>query len=588
MICQRCGTKYDDKLTACPVCSQASTSANQPSSNNSQPQYSYQPPPQYSYTSPSPQDNQHEQAAEPTYYNYGKEFAGTRYNKRKRRKKVTSLVISISAAVIILAVFLLNFNAIVGFCLKTFASPDTYFAYVEQRASKPVVKELIGRYDEISGNLTSDSATQGKISVNLGKEVKSELGGDNFDWLDEYYITTSTVNDGSVTKTDISLSSFDTMLLGIETYVDNESGKTILGLPGLTNKYLSVTTDNQSLTNSELADILPDKKQAGEILTRYSKIVKNHSSGTRRATEDFIIDGVEQKLIMLELNFGRADMIELLYDIVTTLKEDEQILEIFDGITQKLVEKQLIDEGDDVTAEFLNELDGILKQLDEARTNVEIEIPTFRYRNFVNMRHDVVGKEITLNNKNVLYFLNVQNGKEIGSEIRIGTVANLIGYGTKKDGVINIDYTITNDGAALGTLNVADLYINKNAGEVAGRIRFLPKPRLIYDLKLPTDLAKMGAGLDVMFDINRDDIGLVVNLLSDGDLYFGVDTYFSETDKEKIELPTQAVFNGENESEQFFKTLNFNELEKKLQQAGFPQKVIQFTEYLSLIQQYAS
>ena len=563
MICQRCGTKYDDNAAACPVCSQPSL--------------------QYVYT--SPQKGTAPQTAETAYYNYGQEFSETKYNKRKRRKKATSVIIAVSVAAVLAAVFLLNFNVIVGFCLKTFASPDVYFAYVEKRAGS--TDALLDGYADIIENKLTETATEGKISLNLGEKVKKDIGGDDYSWLDDFYLSASSSADGNLNKTELQAFAGDSMLLGVQLYVDGESGDMILGLPGLTDKYVSgIANKNGTLTTGELSEILPSEKEMKSISSRYLKIVKEHSGGIRRATEDFVIDGVEQKLSMLELNFGRSDMIDLIHSIATELKGDEQVLVIFDRLTQKLKEKDATEPDADFRKDFIDELDELLQTLDDARTDVEINIPTFRYRNFVTMSHDIVGKEITVDGKNVLYFVNVRDGKEIGSEIRIGSVVDMIGYGKKEDGKITVDYVMTNNGAQLGNASVTDLEINKKEKTVSGKIKILPTARLIYDLKLPTWLAKMGAGLDLSFDVGSEDASLTANLLSDEKLYLGISTYTTVSEKEEITLPTEKVFNGENEAQEFFSTLDFKALEQKMKNAGLPDGIIQLTQYLQLIQEF--
>ncbi len=563
MICQRCGTKYDDNAAACPVCSQPSS--------------------QYVYT--SPQQSPAPQTAETAYYNYGQEFSETKYNKRKRRKKATSVIIAVSAAAVLAAVFLLNFNVIVGFCIKTFASPDVYFAYVEKRAGS--TDALLDGYADIIENKLTETGTEGKISLNLGEKVKKDIGGDDYSWLDDFYLSASSSADGDLNKTELQAFAGDSMLLGIQLYVNGESGDMILGLPGLTDKYVSgLANKNGTLTTGELSEILPSEKEMKSISSRYLKIVKDHSGGIRRATEDFVIDGVEQKLSMLELNFGRSDMIDLIHSIATELKSDEQVLVIFDRLTQKLKEKDAIEPDADFRKDFIDELDALLQTLDDARTDVEINIPTFRYRDFVTMSHDIVGKEITVDGKNVLYFVNVRDGKEIGSEIRIGSVVDMIGYGKKEDGKITVDYVMTNNGAQLGTASVTDLEINKKEKTVSGKIKILPTARLIYDLKLPTWLAKMGAGLDLSFDVGSEDASLTANLLSDEKLYLGISTYTTVSEKEEITLPTEKVFNGENEAQEFFSSLDFKALEQKMKNAGLPDGIIQLTQYLQLIQEF--
>jgi len=563
MICQRCGTKYDDNAAACPVCSQPSS--------------------QYVYT--SPQQSPAPQTAEAAYYNYGQEFSETKYNKRKRRKKATSVIIAVSAAAVLAAVFLLNFNVIVGFCIKTFASPDVYFAYVEKRAGS--TDALLDGYADIIENKLTETGTEGKISLNLGEKVKKDIGGDDYSWLDDFYLSASSSADGDLNKTELQAFAGDTMLLGVQLYVNGESGDMILGLPGLTDKYVSgIANKNGTLTTGELSEILPSEKEMKSISSRYLKIVKEHSGGIRRATEDFVIDGVEQKLSMLELNFGRSDMIDLIHSIATELKSDEQVLVIFDRLTQKLKEKDAIEPDADFRKDFIDELDELLQTLDDARTDVEINIPTFRYRDFVTMSHDIVGKEITVDGKNVLYFVNVRDGKEIGSEIRIGSVVDMIGYGKKEDGKITVDYVMTNNGAQLGTASVTDLEINKKEKTVSGKIKILPTARLIYDLKLPTWLAKMGAGLDLSFDVGSEDVSLTANLLSDEKLYLGISTYTTVSEKEEITLPTEKVFNGENEAQEFFGSLDFKALEQKMKNAGLPDGIIQLTQYLQLIQEF--
>ncbi len=599
MICQRCGTKYDDNAAVCPVCSQPNV---QPQYNNTQPeqqygyaqpqqydygnqQYSYQAPPQYNYESAQQNTAPAQQAQ--TYYNYGQEYSGTKYNKRKRRKKATSLIISISTVVILLAVFLLNFNAIVGFCLKTFASPDIYFTYVEKRASASATKAFISSYGAAADNMLEDAATEGKLSLSLGEKAKTELGGGDFDWVENFYISSTSTVHNKNNKTDFSAYIGDTKLFGVEAYVDNESGNTLLGLPGLTDKYLSLETQNgNTLTTEDIRELLPSKKTVSDITSRYTKIIKKHSTGIRRATDDFLVDGVEQRIVMLELNFGRSDMIELLEDIATQLKEDEQVLEFFDDFTELLKEKEIADEIPDMRAEFIEAIDKFLKTLDDARTDVTIEIPTFRYRNFVNMKHDIVGKEITVNDKNVLYYLNVQDGKEVGSEVRIGTKINMVGYGTKKDGAVSIDYNMTSNGAQLGTVTVTDLCINKKSNSISGKIKILPRPRLIYDLELPTELAMNGIGLDLDFDISPEGHAIKINILSDEKLYFGINTYSFVSEVEEFTLPKEKIFNGQNEAGEFFKSLDFDALEEKMKKAELPEAFIGIIEYYKLIQEF--
>lgn len=583
MICSRCGAQLPEGTESCTVC------GNRLDAPSQMPQYVYEKEP--------PAVEAAEKKSKRTYYNYGEEFSGTKYNKRKRRRRGVTLVVSLCAVAAVAAVVLFNLNTIIGFCIKTFASPDAYFAYVEKNTVGGAIAQASKSLGEYSKASVRGVTTDGRVELRLGEELRTELeaSGESYDWADDIYLDTHQVINGKLSQSKTGLYIGDVMLVGIDHYVNGETNQMLTGIPGITDNYLLSTAEDvvtfsngSTLTAAELAEILPEQKVLSEILTRYSGVILDHSTGIQKATEEFTVDGVVEKLVMLELNFGRSDMITLQQALLNELGADEQVLGIIDDIGKMLIEKKMIEADTDLRAELLNRIDSRLEFLENARADVEVEIPTLRYRDFVNGKHEIVGREITVNGDIVFYYLTVKDGGEFGTEMRIGSEVDVLGYGTDKNGEINATFEMTEDGADLMTVEVTGVSYDRSEGEMSGKIRLLPTPRLIYNLELPTDLAKMGFGLEIEYDVDTSGTDLTLNILSDTKLYFGLDISMDVGGPQEVVLPTEGVINGDTDAESWNASLDFEQLLTKAQDAGLPKIVTGYISYFRFINELSS
>ena len=473
MICPKCNSNIADGAAVCPVCSFTFSS----DAGDGQ----------------TPVNNKKE---EKVYYGYGKEYAKTKYNKKKRRRRVWSVIIPLTVMIAVVAAVILSFDFLVGFYKKTFCSPDEYFEYVMDRDMG----------DDHSGSIRGQLESFSK-NVNGGVEVRF----DDRSYL-AYREDTERENR---TSPSYGVSGLDGLRL---TGVAKEAG-TALGLYAgndalavfdLVGDY-SKTSETVPVkieggyyvfygvrvSADELLASLPSDKELDKFSQKYIDIIFEHCTGVRKATEEFGIGGVDQKLVMLEVNFGRSDMLDLKKEMMTELARDKTFRGILKNIEKKAKKSGAADGDFDILSKFDAQMKSVLDKIGEARTNVGIIVNTVRYRVFVDDAHTIVGRELTVSDKRQLYYLITREDEEFGIEFKIDSMDGT-GYGTVEDGVYNGTLSAIDGGVDMLEMDIKGIKMTES-GITDGKVVLKPKKRLIQDIGLPADFSRLGVVCEASF-----------------------------------------------------------------------------------------
>ena len=130
------------------------------------------------------------------------DFVKPSFETIKKPKKFKKLIIAGVAVVLAAAIALtavLNFEFLKGFAIKSFASNEEYYSFVEKKALNNTKELLVNVYDEGKTNLISkDKATTSTISFTVGDDVKELISSDSANEIIKLINSTSINIDANV------------------------------------------------------------------------------------------------------------------------------------------------------------------------------------------------------------------------------------------------------------------------------------------------------------------------------------------------------------------------------------------------------
>ena len=593
MFCPKCRSQLPDDAKFCGVCGTSieqftQKSVQQPVQQPVQPpvqqpvQQPVQPPVQQPMQQPvqPPVQQNVEQSTQPPsdeqqknkFYDYGKEFSSTKYNKKKRRRRVWALIIPVAIILALAAVVVLNFNTIVGVYMKTFASPEKYLVYAEANSIKDVLgQDPIKLYEDLL--VEQNNATATNMSFELSKDILEIIEDEtdvDLSWINDVALALNTNYYNKNRKIDLTLSVDERDVTSANLYMSEKKNESYLTLPDITDTALYgefsseyIELNDFTIMKDELAKALPTGDELEELIIRYVGVLVENLDGTRKSTNEMVVDGISEELVMVEVNLSKKEARDLMVALLKELRNDDVIIDTIVDLND------IIEGGENIKEEYREAIDEAIEYFKDD----PYSMPSIIYRGFINKNHRIVGRELRINDERIFYYLATQEKNDFAVEIKTMGQIRGAGYGSVKDGAITstIDFTI--EGKKYATLSVKDFKATEAC--FTGAVTFVPSAALLYEIEIPGDIVRLEPGIEISMTGPIDDgtLGLYVLMGSKHAAGISFDTK-TKTPK-SVKLPDVET---ETDIEEWAESFDFDKVISVLKKTSVPSDIIRELE----------
>lgn len=646
MFCVNCGKQIGDGQVMCEACAAAKNLPynpnNEPGYQPQQPAYEppgYQPqqpayePPVYQPQQPVYQQPVYQQPAAPEQPFVLNNPAQEQPKKAPKKKKggkggkgfpVGGLVAAVLVvAIAVTAVFC--WDAISSFFVRSFASPEDYMAHVEQKAAKDQINSLTSAYggmlDALGGG-AGDYAMQTEMHFEMGDELLTMLettlaySGMDMDlsWLSDIKMTIYGNYSGDLTQSDIGIGLGKTTIATISVLLDMESGDLYMGIPELSDTYLSGSMEDAGMTAEDMAAVkdtinelmekLPSEEKLNENLTRYWDIVLANAQDVEKGTETVEVDGLEQKLNVISCTFTEEDLLNIAAAILEDVRDDEEMMDLIVAVyelsaprNESSVEGVYDPETDsyysenitvevDYEAEVKEAIAYALEELetlkDDADDDNRINLTTY-----IDNADKIVGRTIEVeadgDTSGEIYYITVWEKDAFAFEANFNDMAEIVGSGEREKNLVSGEYELTVEGEDILTLEVEN-YDEKLAedGYINGSFTIEPSDALMEQMMGGGDLSGMGGFLDfaklsLQFDITSSESGAeyAVRAKMAGATLIGVTISSTKQEATKVKVPSDTVDMYDEEAMMdWAMNLDYDQLIENLEDAGVADMIV--------------
>ncbi len=524
--------------------------------------------------------------------------------KKKKFPKVlvASLAVIVAGAIAVTAFF----NPICAFFLKTFGSDESYFSYVENKAFNSATDEITEFYGSYYENLQVDEvATDTSIKLNVSnsaiKTIETALmaSGASMDlgWLENISLDTKVnMTDNELSQILAAVNVNNTEVLAIDYIMDTVNNELLVGIPSLSDKYLSSAVENGETTtedgvavyNSDLNmqdiysdpefyEALPSDDELNKIIDKYINLVLNDVDDVEKRSQEMRIEGVSQKLTVLEADIDMEDTQEIIVEVLKSVRNDKQIKKYVEDVAKYFEKKDIVEDADEVYDEFEKSIKDAIDQV--RNSDIDDDRDFLTWTTYVNSSHEVVGRKIELNGNECLDYVLVRDGKEFAVEFDCGGI-EITGKGTEKGDLVNGEFSVAFENKDICDLEVSNFNTDEKASK--GNIRISPSSYLLKEIGLGGQssamLSMFSPALELDFDFSEKVGKLDVNLLNGKNSFIGITISSKQTKPTEVEMPdTEDVYSAD-EADEWASKLDISKVFDKLEEAGIPSELLDMVE----------
>lgn len=523
--------------------------------------------------------------------------------RKKISKKALIRIGSAAAAVVLVVALVIGFfgDALKGSWTKTFGSDEDYLSYVEKNSTEmatDVLSETYGSLVEIlSGKMDANNGYEMNLKLSVGDQIitmledlaKAETGEAlDMSFMNSIDLGMQVNAKESLSQLAVALNLNETEIAKLEAIMDMEKGDIFLAIPTLSEKYLGISFTEvmgagamadmdemaemmELLTGEELQKALPSEEVLNKLLDKYIGIALDNLSNVKKSTKTVKISGVEQKLTVLKTSVCEQDAFLVVKAILKEAKNDKQIKTVINDLAAWMEKTDMLDgmDADEVYKTFQEGVEAALEQFDDMDVKDLSDEAIFVMTSYVNSDHEVVGRHLEVEEKEILYYCEVKKNGKIAFELEAEGL-EIYGEGTEKKGAVNATYTIVAGNKEVCELTLVDFKTEDDL--INGKVRIAPSSELMKEMGLgdmnASALALADPQLELAFASTKTSFSFGINLLSGENLLVGVTLSSKETKASAITLPKDAY--ELDEAEEWLKDMDVQKLLDKLEDAGLP------------------
>jgi hypothetical protein len=430
--------------------------------------------------------------------------------------------VALAAVILVVAAVVLHASALTNLAMKTFASPASYYQYVEAKSLGSTVSTAASLYDVVlRDNLQIDDrgvSLDATLTLeDSGKTLLTAYTGEDLSWFSSLGLSIDANSKGDLSSSAASLSLGSDQLISCNVITDLDAKALYLQVPELSQDYAEISLEDyledayyyyDSDSMDEVFDTLttlyersPDKATVEKLLNRYIKTVLDCLDDVEKDTDTLSAQGVSQKYTTLEVTID-ADMLQdVMENVLEEMLEDEDLKEIILNFAE-LGEAEGID-PDDVYEEFTDALEELLDELDMlGYYDMDDIVMTV----WVDGSGEIRGRKIEYEDVD-LYYAMPKDGKDFGLELSYSDGyedAALTGSGTISGGKLSGSFALTESATPLVFLKVEQWDTDKlQDGYLSGTFTISATSALnnsilsSYYLTITADTAKDSADYEI-------------------------------------------------------------------------------------------
>ncbi len=483
MFCKKCGTSIEEGGKFCPNCGEPVSSVDSAKASN---------------IPNIPDSGAQNQAIPPITYR-PVENNNTVQEDKKNYKKWPVFVGVAAAAVVVIAVVLLNFARINNFVHKTFSSPQKYYQYVETKATKEMAENTAACYETMILDSLNfyDKSVEGEVNVELDEEGQEMLGllglaGIDVSWIENVSVRGVSSIKGDTVSMEGGLNLNDTDVLAGKVLLDAETECLYAQIPELNKKYLGINAGEDEdfeemlemfpqmqQSNKESIDAMPGQRDMEKLINRYASIALSCVDDVSKEKDVLSVDDVSQKCTKLKITIDTETFCDMMEAILEEIKDDKDIKKILIEAAKANDENTKMLLGESADAEevyemFQEEIEYSLEELDYIRDYDADEKIVMQV--YVDSKGQIKGRTIKYGDMKISV-LAPQKGSKIGYELSVkedGESIELSGMGKKSGDSVTGDFDLKYNGTALinittKKLNVEDMKKGLLNGQITVR-----------------------------------------------------------------------------------------------------------------------
>lgn len=342
---------------------------------------------------------------------------------------------------------------------------DTY-QDVEKAKFAEGITEFVTQYQKSLDNYDkSASGVHADLSLSLGETGRALAGmatSMDLSWLDNVGMSYDVGFADSMEAVVADILLNDSKVCSLETYIDMNTMQCYVRIPELHDAYLFADTSGGEELPEAYLDImsdptalLPEADVLEEILNRYSEILFDGFGESISGEDTISLNGVEMECTTLEGQMYEEDALTFATNLLTTLKNDQQIKEIIE--TWTVLDPSM----EDFYEEFQSALEDSLVSL--ASESVTDDTSYISSKIWLNGDNKIVGRQLAMcqDTQTIPFITYMAPSTENASSLSLALTADgssleLNGGGTITDGKLNGTYTLLYDGVAMAAIDVID------------------------------------------------------------------------------------------------------------------------------------
>lgn len=520
--------------------------------------------------------------------------------------------------ILCVAVLLLAANSarLINSYHRNFSTPEEYYRWVERRSIRKNAKTLAEYYVNYFAEQLHryGTYTREEIRVELGDAGRDmmELADVDLSWFEKGAITLESASKDGVWQGVTGLEIGGEKLLSVETIMDLKDEAAYLGFPGLSQNYLAVDmepstpffkafvfasnmTPEEYLKTMELLELLyrecPDKRQIEALANRYLELLLNSIDNVKLRTGKTVrVGNISQSCTTLKVYLDKNDIQDMLSDFLKELQEDREIEQLLVRIYDLAAELDVGNyrDGEEFYEAFQDNIDDILDDMDYYVTyHDELDMTVY-----VDDKGQVIGREIEFPNswEEISFsWLNPHKGSKFGYKAGVtadGEEVSVTGSGRDFWNKVNGSFTVRYEGTSAVDIEVKGLDMNSlRKGYLNGRfIVTLPSGfSRAVDLDFASSyLRDMKLVIDVSMSSSSEKLSM--ELRKDKELWGSLTVTARRGNGRKISVPStrNAIFVEDRQDfEDWWDTLKWSNLLKKMNKAGLPAEAVDMVEEIS-------
>lgn len=466
--------------------------------------------------------------------------------------------------------------------------------YVEKLAFEKYTEDFSNVYGTAYDAMKSGkNAAEAKLSLNVSEDaldMVSELTDDiDMSWLNNISLSMDTAIADNMQSVDLNLDIAKQTILNLNLINDLNEQEMFLALLNLSDKYILIDTEDvygisaEELTSmyntEEYAKILPSDKELEKLLNKYIKIVIDNLDDVEKSKETIEVDGIKEKVTVLEFNLDAETVADICTDVLEEAKKDKQLKKHIETIAAYLEEKDMIDDAGDVYAAYTEGIDELLGEIDPD------DLPDGKLLtivDYVNSKHEIVGRKIKVEKQEVLYYATAHKGKKFATELEMGGI-EFTGNGTDKNGKITGEFELESYNTKIMDIAVKDFDTDKlSDGYLNGNFRIFPSSALLEETGLDYSLSSVLSFIDIGFEFDvktsKNSSEITFNFLNEDEMFAGINLSAKTKNAGKISAPAQSKTVDIDDVDEWLESLDTDKLVSALKKAKLDNEIVELVE----------